>query len=180
MGSLSTNFIGTWTKSWKLSPSAVSVPASFDCAGLFGTTCGSPYPTWKHKMRVTWATPWDVDISLAWRHIGTVNLDANTLDPLLGGPGNTTCAGGVVVHGQADCVDNTIDAFNYFDLAAVWNVSEGVEIRGGINNLFDKEPPILDQGSLGVTPIPFGAANTFPGTYDPLGRNIFLGGTIKF
>ncbi|HEX4304049.1 MAG TPA: TonB-dependent receptor [Rhizomicrobium sp.] len=178
-GSLSSNFIGTYTMKLATSPSAVSDPASFDCAGLFGTTCGSPTPTWKHKMRVTWSTPWDVDISLQWRHISQVALDADTTDPLLGGSATTVCPGGATIHGAGDCVDQNIRAYDYFDLSGVWNVTEGIELRAGINNLFDIEPPILDQGSLGVTPIPFGAANTFPGTYDPLGRNVFIAGTIK-
>ena len=179
-GSLSMNFIGTWTKEWSLSPSVVSDPPSFDCAGLFGVTCGSPYPDWKHKMRVTWSTPWDVDISLAWRYISSVSLDANTTNPILGGSATTVCPDGGTIHGAGDCVDRTISAFNYFDLSAIWNVSEGIEIRGGVNNIFALNPPALDQGSLGATPIPFGAANTFPGTYDSLGRQLFIGATLKY
>ena len=178
-GSLSSNFIGTYTMKLATSPSSASDPASFDCAGYFGTTCGSPTPTWKHKMRVTWSTPWDVDISLQWRHISSVALDADSTDPLLGGSAATVCPGGTTIHGAGDCVDQNIRAYDYFDLSGVWNVTEGIELRAGINNLFDVEPPILDQGSLGVTPIPFGAANTFPGTYDALGRNVFIAGTIK-
>lgn len=191
-GSLAVNFIGTWTSQYAQSPSAVSNPASFDCAGLFGVTCGSPYPKWRHKMRFTWSSPWDVDFSVGWRHISSVALDYNSKQPLLSGydptahpPIKTTCPGGNVIVGgpaigAADCVDNTIPAFDYIDLSFNWAVRDGLEIRGGVNNVFAKEPPILDQGSLGATPIPFGAANTFPGTYDPLGRSFFIAATVKY
>ena len=179
-GELAMGFIGTWTHEWSQSPSPVSSPASYDCAGLYGVTCGSPYPRWKHKLRVTWATPWDVQLSLAWRYISSVNLDANTQNPLLGGSAATVCPNGQTIYGAGDCVDQTIRAYNYFDLSGNWAVREGVELRAGINNIFAVNPPIVDQGSLGASPIPYGAANTFPGTYDSLGRTLFIGATIKY
>jgi outer membrane receptor protein involved in Fe transport len=179
-GSLSFNFRGTWTQDNNTTPSPVPDAVtgklvSYNCSGLFGATCGTPTPKWRHTLRVTWESPWDFDMSLAWRHIGGTALDLNTNNPLLAGA-TTTCPNGTVL---ADCViaDQKIPAYDYFDLAANWNVREGVELRAGVNNIFDKEPPVL---SATVTPIPFGAANTFPGTYDPLGRNIFVGATIKY
>jgi iron complex outermembrane receptor protein len=178
-GSLSFNFLGTMTQGLNTTPSPVPGSngklSSFDCAGLFGATCGTPTPRWRHKLRITWQSPWDFDLSLQWRHIGSTALDLNTNNPLLAGA-TTTCPNGSVL---ADCVtaDQKIPTYDYFDLSGDWTVREGVELRAGVNNIFDKEPPVL---SATVTPIPFGAANTFPGTYDPLGRNIFVGATIKY
>ena len=51
--------------------------------------------------------------------------------------------------------------------------------HAGVNNLLDKDPPLLSSGGLtsGITgPL---NGNTFPGVYDPLGRYIFVGGTLK-
>ena len=62
-GGLSINFIGTYLQSLTTSPTQVPVDPqhpTYDCAGLFGVVCGTPSPTWRHKMRVTWTSPWDL------------------------------------------------------------------------------------------------------------------------
>ena len=57
-----------------------------------------------------------------------------------------------------------IDAQDYVDLNASWNTPlENVTLNFGINNLFDQEPPEAT-----------GAFNTFPGTYDVVGRTYGL------
>jgi hypothetical protein len=33
---------------------------TYDCAGLFGTTCQTINPRWHHIFRTTWQMPWDV------------------------------------------------------------------------------------------------------------------------
>jgi hypothetical protein len=46
-------------------------------------------------------------------------------------------------------------------------VTEKAEIFGGVNNIFDKDPPIIvGQGGYG---------NTYPATYDYAGMTMFLG-----
>ncbi|HEV2560927.1 MAG TPA: TonB-dependent receptor [Rhizomicrobium sp.] len=179
-GGLAFNLVGTWTQhltTEAIPPDSIffSAPATYDCAGLFGLTCGTPVPKWRHKLRVTWSSPWDFDLSLAWRYMSSVTYDANSTNPHLGGGPALTCPDGTVIHG-VDCVDNRIDAFNYFDLAGNWNVREGVSLRAGVNNIFDKGPPIL---SSGVAFPPFGNGNTYPEVYDGLGRVFFVGATIK-
>jgi iron complex outermembrane recepter protein len=171
-GGLSFNLVGTWTQHLTVEaipPDSIffSAPPTYDCAGLFGLTCGTPVPKWRHKLRVTWSSPWDFDVSAAWRYMSGVHYDANTSNPHLhvdfGNP-------------AGDLVDNAIGAFNYFDLAANWNVREGISMRAGVNNVFDKGPPIL---SSGVAFPPFGNGNTYPEVYDGLGRVFFVGATIK-
>jgi outer membrane receptor protein involved in Fe transport len=180
-GSLSFNLIGTWLDTLTTEPVPInallkSIDLPYNCAGLYGQTCGTPNPKWRHKLRVTWSSPWDVDFSVAWRYIGEVGLDADTTNGLVGGgPGATTC-GGRTIHGVGDCWDSRINAFNYFDLAASWTVREGVELRAGVNNVFDKDPPVIGTSQL---PVVIGNGNTFPGEYDALGRTVFLSATIK-
>ena len=41
----------------------------------------------------------------------------------------------------------------------------------GVNNVLDKDPPILPSTSL---PAPFFNGNTYPQVYDTLGRYIFM------
>jgi outer membrane receptor protein involved in Fe transport len=170
-GSLDFNFVGTWVNSLVTEP----LPGlqTYDCNGLFGVVCGSPTPTWRHKFRVTWTSPWDVDLSLAWRHFSGVDFDANTDNSLLNGG---ACGGPC-----DDLPDNHIPAYDYFDLSGDWQVREGVDLRAGVNNILDKNPPLLDTNILGASSLAgFGNGNTYPGVYDALGRAIFVGATIKY
>jgi iron complex outermembrane recepter protein len=173
-GSLGFNFVGTLLNTLTAHPLS-GFSGSYDCAGLYGYTCGSPDPRWRHKLRITWTTPWDLDFSLQWRHMSGVRLDSNTANPLLNGP----CAGSATSPTPCpDPVDAVIPAYNYLDLSTDWNIREGIDLHAGVNNIFDKNPPLVFSGIAG--PSEFGNGNTFPGTYDSLGRQIFVGVTIKY
>jgi len=121
---------------------------------------------------MTWTTPWDVDFSANWRFLAGTKLDGNSNNPLLhknycSDPG-VTCA---------DVADATINDFWYLDLGADWNVRTGVDLHAGVNNVFDRLPPTLTTNAL---PTGAGNDNTFPGTYDSMGRTFFIGATIKY
>jgi outer membrane receptor protein involved in Fe transport len=168
-GGLSFNLLGTYTQNYKVTP--VPGDHEYNCAGLFGLTCGTPIPKWRHKLRVTWTAPWDFDISLAWRHMSDVKFDANTSDVTLSGPCGGPCG---------DLSDAKIGAYDYLDIAADYTVHEGISIHAGIQNVMDKDPPFLDSNTLGVASPPFGNGNTYPQVYDALGRTIFVGVTVKY
>jgi outer membrane receptor protein involved in Fe transport len=55
-----------------------------------------------------------------------------------------------------------IDAWDYFDLGASYTINDNLQISGTINNLFDKDPPILGSAQQD--------ANTLPNQYDIVGR----------
>jgi outer membrane receptor protein involved in Fe transport len=163
-GDVSLHFNGTWLESFVTEP----VPPSsiffspvangrFNCAGFYGNQCGTPDPKWHHNLRLTWNTPWSVSGTVTWRHIAAVKVDFNSTNAILAGPD--------------DQIDN-INSYDYFDLAAEWDVRDGVSLRAGVNNVFDKGPPING--------LAFGNGNTPAGTYDALGRYMFVGGTLKF
>jgi outer membrane receptor protein involved in Fe transport len=135
---------------------------SYDCAGLFGTTCGTITPKWRHNLRMSWETPWDLSLSLNWRYIGRTTLDANSTDPDL------NPAGGF------DEFNAELPVRHYFDLSALWSFSTGTTLRLGVNNILDKDPPLISTNISGT-----GGPNSFP-TYDVLGRQAFLGVTQKF
>ena len=59
-------------------------------------------------------------------------------------------------------------------LAASWAVTEKASVLLGINNVLDKDPPL--SSAVGTT----GNGNTYPQTYDALGRWIFMRGSISF
>jgi outer membrane receptor protein involved in Fe transport len=53
-----------------------------------------------------------------------------------------------------------------------------VTFRLGVNNVFDKDPPLVGS-SVGGTDTRFNG-NTYPTVYDSLGRYAFLGMTADF
>ena len=57
--------------------------------------------------------------------------------------------------------------------------------RLGVNNVFDKQPPLVTSGNAnrdGSNLCPTGPCNgnTYPATYDALGRYLFAGVTLDF
>ena len=71
-------------------------------------------------------------------------------------------------------VQTQLPSISYFDLAATWHVLKNLDIRAGVNNVLDKDPPIAVNPSLQGN----GSANTFA-TYDTLGRQLYLAFTAK-
>ena len=71
-------------------------------------------------------------------------------------------------------IDHEIDAANYFDLAANIALTEKASILVGVNNVLDSDPDITS--AVGTT----GNGNTFPQTYDALGRWIFIRAQVGF
>jgi outer membrane receptor protein involved in Fe transport len=160
MGGLSFQLIGTLMDELITDPGAGQDP--YECVGFFGTVCsagtaGAPTPEWRHRFRVSWDTPWDLSFSGTWRHFGEVTriTGANTPAP-------------------TGLPDSAWDSQDYFDLAGNWQVYENTNIRFGMNNVFDSDPPL--SAAVGTT----GNGNTFPQTYDALGRWIFVGATVDF
>ena len=184
LGSIGVHFIGTLVSDYIVTPGSGDYNiGSYNCKGLYGVICGTgpfggPVPEWRHTLRFTWSTPWDIDLSVAWRHVSGVSFDGNdSSQPLLAYINRyVSCA---TLSGDVTCDDvlsSHIKAYNYIDLAGSWTVAEGVQIRAGVNNVFDKAPPLLDGVVWGIG---FNA-NTYPGAYDTLGRNFFISGTLKF
>lgn len=159
-GSLGLSFVGTWMDKL-VTDNGLSTP--YDCAGYYGAQCGVPSPEWRHKARVTWDSPWNVGLSLAWRYFGKVEQETASSNPTLAG---------AVQPGHA-----RIKAQNYFDLAATFRMADHYTFRIGANNLFDRDPPVIGSQALpGVT----GSGNTFPQVYDALGRYVYAGVTLDF
>lgn len=160
-GSLGFNLIGTWLDKFETTP--IPGEGTYDCAGYFGATCGTPMPEWRSKFGVVWNTPWNVSGMLAWRYFSAVDIDTTSDNPLLSG-------------GYKD-VNKHFGSQNYIDLAAQWQIDKNFSLRVGVNNVFDRDPPLA---SSDVTGPPFGSGNTYPQVYDTMGRNFFLNVSAKF
>jgi outer membrane receptor protein involved in Fe transport len=159
MGGLAVNLVGTYLRNFVSEP--VTGLGTYDCKGLFGPTCGTPLPEWRHKARISWTTPIDLDVSLTWRYITKVKLDLSSDQDLLAGPFQP--------------VDRQMGAQHYFDLAASYTFKKAYGIRLGINNVFDRDPPLSSQVGSG-----FGNGNTYPQVYDALGRYAFVALSANF
>jgi outer membrane receptor protein involved in Fe transport len=149
-GKMSYSYVGTYLIG--LSNKATVDADWVDCTGYFDSSCGTPNPEYRHKFTAKWATPWNADISATWRYYGSVKDFYLT---------------------QGYEVDaEKIKAYNYIDLYATVEVNKNATFNIGVNNVFDKDPPIVvADGTNG---------NTYPSVYDPLGRYIFMGVKLKY
>jgi iron complex outermembrane recepter protein len=177
-GKIRTNLLGTYVDEYLVTPNVSFPSTSYNCAGLYGTVCGSaagtavPIFRWRHTMRTTWSTPWQgLDITAAWRYFAAMKLDS--LSP----QASLSRAPATVANGGIPSTDAAIKAFNYLDLSAAVKLADRLTFRLGVNNVFDKDPPIIGGSSL---PPAVGNGNTFPQVYDALGRFIFGQITVQF
>lgn len=122
-----------------------------ECEGAYGGTCGLPIVDFSNRMQLTWATPWDVTANLTWRHIAEVEQKFVSGTP------------------------NDIPSQDYIDIAATWDVTDWGQLRFGINNVTDEEPPLVGNGTTARE-----NGNTYPGVYDALGMYMFAGFTVQF
>lgn len=128
--------------------------ALIDCKGQFGTTC-SPTSDLRWVQRTTWQLN-DFTVSALWRHMSGVDIQSNQI---------------VDTFAQFQ----SIESYDYVDLFASYHYNEHTKLTFGIDNVFEKDAPVLG-GEVGSTS--FNSGNTFPSTYDNLGRMYKMG--VKF
>ena len=100
-------------------------------------------------------------VQLRWQFIDSIEQDAIVLD---GQPASNFAL-------------PEIPSFSYFDLAAKYELGEHWTVRAGVDNLFDKQPPVTGNDFGGTLQ---NSGNTFPATYDPIGRSFFVGVNTRF
>lgn len=152
---LTMNWIGTYTLNYDFTPVADLPDDQNICASTFGQTCGEPKPNLRFTSRLTWKDG-PLTTSIRWRYIGGVDDDQITND-------------GVPAE---DLVVPRIQAAHYFDLTFGYEVNENAELSFGIRNIFDREPTRLGDSQE--------QANTYPSSYDVLGRDFFVSAKLKF
>ncbi|MCK0129093.1 TonB-dependent receptor [Erythrobacter sp. F6033] len=161
-------FLGTWTESNDTRPD-VSDPTIVDqCAGRFGLTCDDPQASFKWTSRFSWSDG-PMTLSTRWRHLSAVNDDTDADDNFV----------------------ERIDAYDLIDLTLSFDASENLTVSAGVNNLFDTLPssPIFDAAGNVINDTntlllgDFNNAeqsNTYPSTYDVLGRDFFVSAQFRF
>lgn len=191
---LALGFQGNYTFSSQFQASPTGV--NRDCVGFYSVNCGiatgniQPEFSWNQRTTLSFD---DIDVSLLWRHIDRVEYEGQAGDFAARGFTADTTVNGVVVRGNRNLFVgnitgvgplagrsvnfNRIKAFDYFDLTIRAGLTENLDLTVGVTNLLDKQPPILG-GNAGTTTANGG--NTFPSTYDVVGRRYAASARIKF
>jgi outer membrane receptor protein involved in Fe transport len=162
VGFFSFNLIGT-----RLMHSTIDTGLySYDCVGFYGNQCGVPSPKWRHLARASWETPFNTVFSLGWRMLGAAKVDESSSNPALANPEDIPLL-------KANNIAS-LPVYNWFDLAATYKFSKGVQWNIGVNNILDKEPPL----GAGMSPNDYGAG--FYNTYDSYGRYVHTSLNFNF
>ena len=141
-------FLGTYTKEANFVPVEDLPDEVNKCAGRFGILACGN-PTPKYK----WTSrasliTGPLTTSLRWRHLSSVRDD----DP------------------DTDYTVEKLDAYNLFDLSFAFDVNDNLSLAAGVNNLFDKKPQLIGDNQE--------QTNTYPGTYDVIGRDFFVSARV--
>ncbi|HAU22850.1 MAG TPA: hypothetical protein DCS24_09725 [Erythrobacter sp.] len=165
-------FLGTWTNDSYFRP-IVTRPDTFECAGRFGANCGEPTASYKWTSRFSW-NDGPLTTSVRWRHLSSVADNDEDVD--------YAAFGGV----------ENIPAYDLIDLTLSYEANENLTLSFGVSNLFNTLPnaPEFAAGDIFVANTDANnglllgdnqeQANTYPSTYDVLGRDFFASVALKF
>lgn len=135
--------------------------ATLSCLGLYGTSCGDQTGTPTNKVKWNQRTTFNAgpfSVGYNWRHLSAVTLDpaeqAGIFEPY-----------------------KQIAAVDYVDVSGFWDVTKNFRVALSINNIADKKPPIVGTGLAASS---LNSGNTFPQTYDTIGRFYSLTARLKF
>jgi len=181
LGAIHMGLVGTYIDEYNVTPIAANPGTEYNCAGYYGATCsssttgaGTPVFHWRNRFSTTWIAPWEgLSVTLAWRYMSAVKLEALSPNPNIG-----AVAGATIANGGISNTDAYLSSRNYLDLSAAVKVADKVTLRVGVQNLLDKDPPLI--GTTDIPGPPAGNGNTFPATYDSLGRYIFGQAIVQF
>ncbi len=165
---LNLSFLGTWSESSRVVAFPGATPV--ECSGQFAGDCGEPTPSFKWTSRASF-TDGPLTTSIRYRHLSGVDDQDDTVDY-------------AAFNGR-----ERINAYDLVDLTFSFKASDQLTISLGATNLFDTLPsaPEFDANGF-VTNSPNALllgdnqeqANTYPSTYDVLGRRFFASAAIKF
>ena len=141
-------FLGTYTDQFDITPVA-GIDTVIRCDDRFGLDCGDPRPAFKWTSRLS-LIDGPLTTSVRWRHLSSTRDDND----------------------QAEFTVERIGGYDLIDLSFAIDATDAVSFAFGVNNLFDKKPPILGDNQE--------QANTYPGTFDVIGRDYFVSASVRF
>jgi len=199
-GGLSFNSQDTFLQYYKTKQSPTVFDVDINWKGSLGPTLAGTNPGaygYRLNASIGYVLP-SFTASLRWRFLPSVNSAGHASTAAIinnnSNPNNT-------VLGYFPNTDVAAPHWQAVDMSVTWNLSKIFEVRGGINNLFDKQPAITGAatnfpvgtdltavcgGAPGCqNPTTYGqavdgAGNTNPGFYDVYGRTFFVGFKARF
>ena len=145
-GAVAVNWLASWMESFE----AVSVEGlpPREEVGRIGGFVGGTLPKWKWNLNLGYSWQ-DLSFGGRWRHIDSMR--------------------------DREIEEYEIESYDYFDLYASYAAGpgwlDGLVLRAGVENLADREPPLVPTQVQ---------ANTEPAQYDVLGRRYYLNLTYRF
>ncbi|MEW4467565.1 TonB-dependent receptor [Parasphingorhabdus sp. JC815] len=157
-GKVSFDFNGNWTEQLKFKASPASI--NRECLSFYGENCEPITPEFSFNARTTVSLGDTVDVSLLWTWIDGVSLE----------PLSASFGGALDEY-------SSISAYSYFDLTTRFSVTDNFEMTAGVQNLLDKKPPVVSSFIGGSS---YNSGNTYPTTYDAIGRRFNVTGRLRF
>lgn len=155
-GRLTASIVGTHVLEQNFQPIADDPSTAYDCAGLINEACNTP--EWRHIASLRYGFD-RYSIGLRWRYVGA--LDYEGIDGTPGADDELLIGNG-----------HRLGSYNYFDLSASMDLWDVATWTVGVNNIADKEPPLVG-GTLVLN------GNSLGG-YDQAGRYIFTTMSFQF
>ena len=176
-GRVSFMFNGNYTHSSKFK----ATPTALDreCINQYSVNCGSIQPKYSFSQRTTLGLG-PVDVSLMWRWVNKVRFEDQQLADDLAAAQAAGCTDPAGTDPDGCMIDprfRTIKAYSWFDLTTRFEVSKNFDLTMSVFNLFDKKPPVVG-GTVGSTS--YNGGNTYPSSYDALGRRFAVSARLKF
>ncbi|QYE36077.1 TonB-dependent receptor [Polymorphobacter sp. PAMC 29334] len=162
---LSVNANYTFHSRFKQSPTSLDR----DCVSHYSTSCTSIQPKFSVNARSTLSFS-SFDVSLLWRHLSGSTVEGD--DPASATPAQLT---GTAVGFYAPY--SSIKSYDYFDLTGRVSVMENLDLTFTVQNLGNRQPPLVGQ-NIGATA--FNSGNTYPSTYDALGRRYAISVRVRY
>ena len=158
-----------------------ATPTSLDreCVGMYSINCSSIQPTWAFNTRTTLSLG-PVDVSVLWRNYARAKLEDEQMRDDLAAAAVAGCTDPAGTDPDGCTIDKRfrkINRYNYFDLTTRFDVTKNFDLTITVMNLLDKQPPVVG-GTAGTTSQNGG--NTYPSSYDALGRRFAVSAKVKF
>ncbi len=148
-GKLSASIVGTYFSKYDVQNLDGSFTGGLDSTN---TATGGIIPRWRHYATIDWSVgPWGMTLGQSWQK------GYNDIPPTGGTP------------------LRRVGVYQLYDLQLRYAGLKNLELRAGVRNLFDKDPPYSNSGGQ----------TSFQGGYDPAyadprGRTFYAGLTYKF
>ena len=155
-------FNGNWTSRSKYQATPTSIYR--ECTSYYSVNCGSIQPEFSFNQRTT-LTFDKIDVSVLWRYLAPAKYEPLALaDDIASGSGPVAAF-------------QRIGAYHYFDLTTRFQATDRFSLLFAVRNLFDRKPPFVGS-SIGSTS--YNSGNTYPSSYDPLGRLFSVTARVTF